>query len=744
MRSAERQLLRTGLRYALGIRTVVPAVSSLAVLVLETPRSPALTVAVVLALNAWNLWFAYRFPRGSGRWLVPVDVLAHCAVCLSQAWTVDPEVNARGTNWVLVVASITVVSYPWQLSARALAAATVAIMAAYVGGAALAAPDPWQVLTPIQLWMGVEALLSRALYLLVRRGAKAADELVAHGERLRRDAAVAAARRADEREYLAALHDTASATLFMVGVGVVGGREQWLSRQAERDLKVITGYAEVPDGEADLVALLHEVIHHVPLRVRCAAPETLRMPAVEAVALCHGVREALTNVVRHAGVAEAEIRVERRGDLVVVEVADRGLGFDPARVTGHRYGVTRSLMERMARTGGRAEVVSSPGAGTVVRMECSLAAPAPPEGDAEVIAGRYMQGLRWAVLGMNLVILYALDLPKLLANLDSYDPWWAQPSVMAALTGVTAVAGVATARRRPLGWARWPLLAVVFAASVLGTASVRADHRLGVAHWSEGDAAWWVVLLLLDSGLPVFVLVVAAQYATTFAHVAWLGGSALTLANVVHATMIVLSFQITVGVIAAVLRPIARSAARMAAEEERLRTAEVVAGQLHQDRKERYAALGETTTPLLRGLASGELDPGDETVRRRCAVEAARMRRLFAEDATVPDPLLHELRACIELAERTGITVLFAERGERPPVPKHVRLALTEPVVAALATAASSARVTVVGARDALTVSVVADAPPESVTAVDQAGVITSVVTDGRQVRVKATWRGGT
>ena len=36
--------------------------------------------------------------------------------------------------------------------------------------------------------------------------------------------------------------------------------------------------------------------------------------------------------------------------------------------------------------------------------------------------------------------------------------------------------------------------------------------------------------------------------------------------------------------------------------------------------------------------AAGVLDPADERVRTRCAVEAGRMRRLFAEQDEVPDP----------------------------------------------------------------------------------------------------------
>jgi signal transduction histidine kinase len=206
-------------------------------------------------------------------------------------------------------------------------------------------------------------------YLLVRKGGRTADRLIARGEETRIQTTVATARRSDEREYLAALHDTASATLLMVGAGVAAGREAWLSEQAARDLEVISGHTDPADGEADLIAMLHEIVGHVPLRIDWRAPESLALPAVVAVALCRGTREALTNVLRHAEVDAAEVTVRRLDDLVVVQVRDEGRGFDPNLIGGRGYGVTGSLVDRMARTGGRAIVTSAPGTGTTVRME---------------------------------------------------------------------------------------------------------------------------------------------------------------------------------------------------------------------------------------------------------------------------------------------------------------------------------------------------------------------------------------
>lgn len=73
--------------------------------------------------------------------------------------------------------------------------------------------------------------------------------------------------------------------------------------------------------------------------------------------------EALRNVARHAGVDTATVRAGRRGDRAIVTVGDGGAGFDVTRVPDHRYGLARSVVDRMAAVGSR------PGHGTEVRLE---------------------------------------------------------------------------------------------------------------------------------------------------------------------------------------------------------------------------------------------------------------------------------------------------------------------------------------------------------------------------------------
>ncbi len=85
-------------------------------------------------------------------------------------------------------------------------------------------------------------------------------------------------------------------------------------------------------------------------------------------ALVAAAREALVNAARHAGVQTISLYAEVEPEQVSVFVRDRGAGFDPATVENHRHGVRGSIIGRMRRHGGRAEIISAPGEGTEVRL----------------------------------------------------------------------------------------------------------------------------------------------------------------------------------------------------------------------------------------------------------------------------------------------------------------------------------------------------------------------------------------
>src|SRR6266850_2151011 len=86
-----------------------------------------------------------------------------------------------------------------------------------------------------------------------------------------------------------------------------------------------------------------------------------------AVALFRIAQEALNNVAKHAGAKHVHVELACEAEEIVIRVADDGAGFDPAAAAhGKRWGM-KTMRERAEAAGGRLEVDSAPGEGTIVR-----------------------------------------------------------------------------------------------------------------------------------------------------------------------------------------------------------------------------------------------------------------------------------------------------------------------------------------------------------------------------------------
>lgn len=94
--------------------------------------------------------------------------------------------------------------------------------------------------------------------------------------------------------------------------------------------------------------------------------------------LLHAVREALSNVARHARASRAEVEVARTDEGLRLEIADNGIGFDPTAVAqGGHHGLV-NLRERAAAAGGRLEIDSQSGRGTRLVITIPIESEAPP------------------------------------------------------------------------------------------------------------------------------------------------------------------------------------------------------------------------------------------------------------------------------------------------------------------------------------------------------------------------------
>jgi signal transduction histidine kinase len=76
-------------------------------------------------------------------------------------------------------------------------------------------------------------------------------------------------------------------------------------------------------------------------------------------------QEALRNVTQHAGAHAASVTLVVDGDWLVMRIVDDGRGFNTDATEGRGLGIA-SMTERVRLLGGRLELRSASGAGTVL------------------------------------------------------------------------------------------------------------------------------------------------------------------------------------------------------------------------------------------------------------------------------------------------------------------------------------------------------------------------------------------
>jgi len=80
------------------------------------------------------------------------------------------------------------------------------------------------------------------------------------------------------------------------------------------------------------------------------------------------VQEALTNVSRYAAASQVKVSLEKKGDTLVVEVRDNGMGIREGRAIDPKSLGLIGIRERVLLLGGDAVISGKPGEGTLVRV----------------------------------------------------------------------------------------------------------------------------------------------------------------------------------------------------------------------------------------------------------------------------------------------------------------------------------------------------------------------------------------
>ncbi len=182
------------------------------------------------------------------------------------------------------------------------------------------------------------------------------------------------AREAERSEIAAHLHDSVLQTLALIQQRSEPGSEvARLARGQERELREwlfrsgdggVQTHRESLASELRAHAAALENDHAVRFETVSVGEEIVAPEPIVAAA-----KEAMLNAARHAG-GSVTVYAEVSPGRVAIDVTDRGPGLDPNALPDGRMGVRESILGRMSRAGGSANIVAGPGGtGTSIRLE---------------------------------------------------------------------------------------------------------------------------------------------------------------------------------------------------------------------------------------------------------------------------------------------------------------------------------------------------------------------------------------
>ncbi|WP_433126719.1 hypothetical protein ACQPWW_28335 [Micromonospora sp. CA-240977] len=353
---------------------------------------------------------------------------------------------------------------------------------------------------------------------------------------------------------------------------------------------------------------------------------------------------------------------------------------------------------------------ASPTVTTEAADRTSVPAPREPASTARLAAPAAVahasdRGARIAAVAIALAWHVAIGLPAVLAARAEFTAPTVVVGAWAVVAVAGAVAGVRLLRGSPLP--PWPLAGLLLTVDVAVFAAVGEGQLFTAANWVWSTLGWFFVLALWGQRVVGLVALLSTHAAIALLAVLGHGPDPADVARYVMYVYGTFSLPVAVFVGSATIVSLARRRAAVSAAGHVLAAERDAAERGRRERRDRLALVSSTAGRVLGELAAGQADPDDPEVQRRCVLAAARLRRLIAESDDVPDPLLHELRAAADLAERSGLPIDLITIGTPPPLPVEIRRRLADPLTGLLADARGWARLTVVSGPDEVVVSLV-------------------------------------
>lgn len=484
--------------------------------------------------------------------------------------------------------------------------------------------------------------------------------------------------------------------------------------------------ARLPVTGDQLTWLVTDVVSALVPQARFTSQlHNLAVPQPVASTLGMVVREVALNVAKHSGAEHVEVTLTSpEPGAVVIAIADDGVGFVPEQVPKRRLGLQVSVVYRMWAIGGRAEILSSPGSGTVVNLtwvpgEQTLAETEQPKRrragrvmDIPDLSRPLLARLVWVLVGLQFLLGWT--------SLDQVTSIW-PVFVAQALAAVATWLTLRNGEANPMGFrSAVAVIVLLLVVTVVVQSVLPSGHWPGYATWHSNVVMVLLVAVLVRgqekvswTGVGLFA-VISALWAVThgmgtgdtvragFGPFSW-----MLVAQLLQTWMIDMGDRLN-----ASRRSSAAANKAIAESFSKLVLRDVWLTQLR-------AQVG----PLLQRIADPDHELTEEE-RAACLAQESRLR-----DAMRAGNLVTELTSdAIEVARGRGVDVrLVDSRGTR--LPEDVRVALTRHLGRLLTDSSTKrvvARAAPEGYEDVVTVLTVRDDGSSELVGLDASGRVST------------------
>lgn len=236
-----------------------------------------------------------------------------------------------------------------------------------------------------QHWVfGVTAFLAYAVVSLIfivgslsRRSSRRTQPML---HRAARDEQLAAMRHRIELRAASLLHDTVLSHLAAVAGSCADTLDRQLRVKIEGDLEMLVGDGWLTEPEIDpgvkqqwersplFAAISESRMLGLEIETTGDFQAISRLHNETSLSLGLAVKQCLANVLRHSGLARAEVAVFDSEAGVSVMVIDAGRGFTETEIAPDRLGIRQSVRRRIEAVGGAVQIWSTPGRGTSVMI----------------------------------------------------------------------------------------------------------------------------------------------------------------------------------------------------------------------------------------------------------------------------------------------------------------------------------------------------------------------------------------